>query len=266
MHLLRNYRDVGFSNTSGGFRGTGRVWQFQRWNGSPGSREASPVMFPAWRHNRWQVNTSLSWEMQSGRTGLSLTFHNSPDVLERTAHRDRTCFVRTVILVEFSDAQVELSLQTSDAGFVGMLKHTETTYQCYLSRCSYLQPQPLKGTQTPFQPPRETQNGVIFWNSCLFEHTLHHSVNLHPGCTERRVLCIWLAFDSSTNHHPQRQKISFPSSAFLKIILHTQIKPVFLWLQDAAPSLNPQEPQNTHREITDRNYCWKIPQKEFCPC
>lgn len=134
----------------------------QRWNGSPGSREASPVMFPAWRHNRWQVNTSLSWEMQSGRTGLSLTFHNSPDVPERTARRDRTCFIRTVILVEFSDAQVELSLQTSDAGFVGMLKHTETTYQCYLSRCSYLQPQPLKGTQTPFQPPRETQNGVIF--------------------------------------------------------------------------------------------------------
>lgn len=28
MHLLRNYRDVGFSNTSGGFRSTGRVWQF----------------------------------------------------------------------------------------------------------------------------------------------------------------------------------------------------------------------------------------------
>lgn len=36
------------------------------------------------------------------------------DVLERTAHRDRTCFSRRGILVEFADSQ---------AGLVGMLKH-----------------------------------------------------------------------------------------------------------------------------------------------
>lgn len=164
MHLLRNDRDVGFCNTSVQENSGTQVksGSSQCWDGSPGSREASPGLFPAWRRNRWQVNTGLSWEMQPGRTGLSPTFHNSPDGLERTARRDRTCFIKTVILVEFSDTQVELLLQTSDAGFEGMLKYTETTYQYYLSRCSYLQPQPLKGTQSPFQPARETQTGVIF--------------------------------------------------------------------------------------------------------
>lgn len=96
------------------------------------------------------------------RMSLSLTFQHSSDVLERTACHDRTCLIRAVILGGFSDTQVELLLQTSDAGFVGMLKHIENTYQCCLSRCSYLKCQPLKGTQSPFQPARETQIGVTF--------------------------------------------------------------------------------------------------------
>lgn len=156
--------DVGFCNTSVQENSGSQVepGSSQCWNGSPGRREASPVLFPAWRQSRCQVNTSLSWEMQSGRMDLSLTFQHSSDVLERTACHDRTCLIRAVILGEFSDTQVELLLQTSDAGFVGMLKHTENTYQCCLSRCSYLKCQPLKGTQSPFQPARETQIGVTF--------------------------------------------------------------------------------------------------------
>lgn len=161
MHLLRNDRCGILQRLNPGeFRSAGRVWQFPVLEWEPWEQRSLSSAVPCLETE--QVDTSLSWEMQSGRMGLSLTFHNSPDVLERTARCDRTCFIRTVILVGFSDAQVELSLQTSDAGFVGMLKHTETTHQCYLSRCCYLQPQPLKGTQSPFQPARETQTGVIF--------------------------------------------------------------------------------------------------------
>lgn len=121
MQLLRNDR-VWDSATpqSRELRGTGRVWQLPVLEWEPWEQKTSPVLFPAW--NRWQVNTSLHWEMQSGRMGLSLTFHNSSDILERTAHHGRTSFTRTMILVAFSNVQVELSLQTNDTGVVGMLK------------------------------------------------------------------------------------------------------------------------------------------------
>ena len=64
--------------------------------------------------------------------------------------------------------------------FVVMLKHTETTYQCYISSCSLLQlqtrishlRQSLKCIHRPFQLARETQTAELLSEIHAFLKTL----------------------------------------------------------------------------------------------
>ncbi|XP_051627345.1 uncharacterized protein LOC127462632 [Manacus candei] len=147
--------------------GMGTLGPLQGWNGNTGNGGASPGL--EWEPWEWRSLSRAApatvLGMQSGRTGLSLTFHKPPDVLERRA---RTHFIQTGIWMELSDVQVELWRQTSGAGSVGMLKNPETTYQ------HERHPEPL-----PIS--KKTSHCSYFLKFLLFlEHILHHQVPPPP--------------------------------------------------------------------------------------